>query len=535
MSAETDGAEPYVSEIDKATARLFGNRDEAWGRAMVATTIDHLFELTQNDGTRIFIRLLLLGGAAGRLASRVQRACRPVLLGWIVGTASDSGRYDCRCQGAERSDAGAQRMTGPIFVCHGCTAMLDSARALPFACPNANREQDDIDHVLVAPEDGGPIDETQVDPFLRYRALLSPYRLGRSVGLSDAVWADIVGTLEDRLVATDGRAFRMTPMTQQPALAKALGMSGSLSVKDETGNVAGSHKGRHLMGVMLYLRIIEAGKLHIADGLRARRLAVASCGNAAVAAAIIARAAAWPLDVYIPRDASDAVVRRLRDLGATITICDRRSDETADPCVRSFRHAVSIGAIPFSVQGPDNGLAIEAARALGLEMAEGFVSAGATPDTLFAQVGGGALASALAQGLTLASKVLPLQRRPRLMLVQTEGCAPLAHAWQRLSGLDLGVAVRRRSRFMWPWASAPKSVASGILDDETYDWWEAAKGTRESDGDVLVVDEATIVRAHELANSLTAIRVSTTGAAGLAGLLAAPSASAAIIFSGRDT
>ena len=425
-------------------------------------------------------------------------------------------------------------MSGPIFVCHGCAATLESARSLPFTCPNAGRANDDTDHVLVAAEGGDAIAEGEVDPFLRYRAMLSPYRLARSAGLSDDAWSGIVGTLEDRLVVVDGRAFSTTPMAQQPALAAALGMSAGLWVKDETGNVAGSHKGRHLMGVMLYLRVLEAGKLPTGTALRARRLAIASCGNAALAAAVIARAAEWPLDVHIPRDANNAVVRRLKDLGAVITVCDRPPGETADPCIRSFRQAVRGGAIPFSVQGPDNGLAIEGARTLGFEMAEEFAASGGIPDALFVQVGGGALASAVAQGLAMASKFLPLPRLPRLMLVQTAGCAPFARAWRCLSGVELDDAVRHRSRFMWPWGSTPASAASGILDDETYDWWEAAKGVRETGGDAVVVDEIAIARACELAKTHTTIRASTTGTAGLAGLLATPSQSAAVVFSGSD-
>ena len=46
-------------------------------------------------------------------------------------------------------------MTGedatPLFVCHGCGATVDPARAFPFACPNAGAPGDDVDHVLVAP------------------------------------------------------------------------------------------------------------------------------------------------------------------------------------------------------------------------------------------------------------------------------------------------------------------------------------------------------------------------------------------------
>jgi threonine synthase len=325
-------------------------------------------------------------------------------------------------------------------------------------------------------------------------------------------------------------------MSRQPALAKALAMNTSLWVKDETGNIAGSHKGRHLMGVMLYLRILEAAKLPVAAGLRARRLAIASCGNAALAAAAVARAAEWPLDVHIPRDADIAVVKKLKELGATIHVCDRRPGETADPCVRGFRQAVRDGAIPFSVQGPDNGLAIEGARTLAFEMAEGFAAAGEVPAALFIQVGGGALASALWQGLAMTRQFGLLPHIPRLMMVQTAGCAPFARGWQRLSGVDPADAVRHRSRFMWPWDTAPVSAASGILDDETYDWWEAAKGVRETGGDAVVVNEAEIARAHELSKIHTPIRASATGTAGLAGLLTKTvrGESAAVVFSGVD-
>ena len=59
-------------------------------------------------------------------------------------------------------------------------------------------------------------------------------------------------------------------------------------VKDETGNVSGSHKGRHLMGVLIQLAVIE--RLGLARPGRRRDLAIASCGNAALAAAVVAGA-----------------------------------------------------------------------------------------------------------------------------------------------------------------------------------------------------------------------------------------------------
>ncbi len=427
------------------------------------------------------------------------------------------------------------------FVCHGCGAIVDAELALPFRCPQAGATGDDIDHLLV-PMDGF-IESFTVhknfglaeNPFLRYRNLLSPYRLARKANLSDSAWDEIVGRLDDALVAVDGCGFRVTPMAIQPALSQSIGLEGALWVKDETGNVSGSHKARHLMGAMLYLRVLKAARLAVGEGIEVRRLAIASCGNAALAAAVIARAADWPLDVFIPTDASPKVVSRLKDLGARITVCERDPAEAGDPCFLRFREAVSAGAIPFGVQGSENGLAIEGGRTLAFEMAEAFAAAHQTPDAVFVQVGGGALASALAQGFAMAANIGIITRAPRLLAVQSAGCAPLDRAWQRMERIDVNEAAHHRSRFMWPWEVAPVSVAHGILDDETYDWFEIVKFMRLTGGNSLVVSEDALIRAHELARSQTGIRVSATGSAGLAGLLAAPvNGQVAVIFSGVE-
>jgi threonine synthase len=474
----------------------------------------------------------------------------------------------------------------PLFVCHGCGAVVDPGRTFPFACPAA-REGDDIDHVLVAPEqeqdddrsrrlpltrrpsaatlsprerddpfplrgkvagdsrsdEGPPRQPTQIEsafghedePFLRYRRWLSSYRLARAVGLSDAAWFDIVGELDEALRAVDVCCFRRTPFARRPGLAAALGLAGPLWIKDETGNVSGSHKGRHLMGLMLYLRVLEISRLPLGADLRARRLAIASCGNAALAAAVIARGADWPLDVFIPNDAERSVVRRLRELGANVEVCKRRPSETGDPCVHAARRAVRRGAIPFGVQGPDNGLAVEGARTLAFEMAETLSVDGAEIDALYVQVGGGALASALAQGFAIAAAAGLAPRAPRLIAVQTAGCAPLARAWGGLDGVKLDTAARNRSRFMRPWGSVPKSLAHGILDDETYDWWEVVKAMRETEGEAIVADETAVAQALELVRANTDIPVSATGAAGLAGALVAPrSGATAAVLSGVE-
>lgn len=424
------------------------------------------------------------------------------------------------------------------FVCHGCGTTVDAAVTLPFRCPKAGAPGDDVDHLLVPRDDAGDFagvtDET--DPFLRYRRLLSPYRLARHAGLSDAAWQDIVGRLDAALTTVDGSGFRVTPMVPQDGLGRALGFGGRLWVKDETANVSGSHKARHLMGVMLYLKVLEAARLPAGEGPAARRLAIASCGNAALAAAVVARAADWPLDVFIPPDASPAVVHRLKDLGTGITVCARRPGEAGDPCFRRFREAVAAGAIPFSVQGPENGLAVEGCRTLAFEMADVFRNAGTAPDALFVQVGGGALASALAQGFAMAAAAGIVARPPRLFAVQTTGCAPLERAWSRIGNIDLTEAARHRSRFMWPWETAPAGIAHGILDDETYDWLQVTKAMRLTGGRPLVVGQDVLAQAYAAARRHTGIVASATGTAGLAGAIeVSPKwGEAAVIFSGGE-
>jgi threonine synthase len=151
-------------------------------------------------------------------------------------------------------------------------------------------------------------------------------------------------------------------------------------------------------------------------------------------------------------------------------------------------------------------------------------------------VGGGALASALAQGFALTRSNGLISSLPKLIAVQTVGCAPLARAWERLGEIDLATAATTRSRFMWPWETTPTSLAHGILDDETYDWWAIAEGMRASGGSTIVVDEAQVAAAYKAGRAHTDIAASATGTAGLAGVIAKPNAGKqiAVIFSGAE-
>ncbi|HSL64106.1 MAG TPA: pyridoxal-phosphate dependent enzyme, partial [Gaiellaceae bacterium] len=324
--------------------------------------------------------------------------------------------------------------------------------------------------------------------------------------------------LDGAVAAVEGHGFAATPFARSDDLSDRLGFSlaGGVWVKDETGNVSGSHKARHLFGVLLWLEVVES--IGLADAARRPELAVASCGNAALAAAVVAAAGGRALRVFVPEDADPLVLARLDELGANVQVCER-TGAAGDPTYAALLRSLDEGSLPFTCQGNLNGLAVEGGHTLGWELA----ASGVRLDRLVVQVGGGALASAVSHGLDEAAALGALPAVPRLDTVQTGGAWPLKRAFDAVAARGpegLAYAVRHRSEFMWPWEHEPRSVAHGILDDETYDWAAVVEGMLATGGRPLVVDEDTLVRANDLARDASRIDVDPTGSAGLAGLFA---------------
>jgi len=392
--------------------------------------------------------------------------------------------------------------------CAVCATTVDVATPHAFTCPRATpTDRHHVLHPLTAGSEPPRSDDD--NPFLAYGPRLAWWAFARAHGMT-----------EDGCVALTHEVagdFGVTPFGRSADLSGALGAD--IWVKDETGNVGGSHKGRHLAGILLHLRAAEA--LRLTSGPR-HPLAIASCGNAAIAAATLAQAAEWPLRVFVPDWAIAGVLSLLERLGAEITVCPRqREDPPGDPSVHRFREAVAAGAVPFSVQGPENGLCLDGGRTTGWEIADD-----ARPDRVVVQVGGGAFATCAGWGLGPAT---------RLDTVQATGAAPLARAWAAAAGMAEGDVPGRWGELTTPWPD-PYSVADGILDDETYDWLGVFDVMRASGGRPLVAPEEAIVEAHRLAAS-TGVRVSPTGSAGLAGLLVpdgrpAKGERVAVVFSG---
>jgi len=371
------------------------------------------------------------------------------------------------------------------------------------------------------------------NPFVLYRTRLASYALARDRGWTDADFVSTVTRLDKAVEAVAGTGFRVTPLTPSRPLAEALGLGGAiLHVKDETANVSGSHKARHLFGTLLDEVVRGAWE--------GGELAIASCGNAAVAAAVVAAAVGRSIRVFIPTWADHQIVSILERLGAHIEVCERRPGEEGDPAYLRFTEAVASGAVPFSVQSTLTPTTIDGGRTVGWEIADQLPGTG--PVRLFVQVGGGALASAVESGMAEG-----LGSEPVLHAVQTEACAPLDRAWRELTGdvarrldVDLPVDASARARvfresrprtvetalavmetgtWMRPWEKVGTSAATGILDDVTYDWRTVVGPMLRTAGWPIVVSEEAVIEANRLGRRATGIDADPTGTAGVAGLL----------------
>ena len=413
--------------------------------------------------------------------------------------------------------------------------------------------------------------------FERYCDRLEAHRLVEAGAVSAGELEAAVRQLDDAVARVEGNGFEPTPFAPAPDLAEAVGLGGAeLWVKDETGNVSGSHKARHLFGVALAHGLAAGGD----DGAGGSPYAIASCGNAALAAAVVAGAVDHRLDVYVPTWANDAVLDRITGLGGRVVRCEREPGVPGDPAHHAMLAAIAAGAVPFSCQGTETPAAIDGGRTLAWEMIDELIEHDGGPparlDRLFVQVGGGALATAVVTGLAAGVARGDLARLPVVHAVQPSGNHPLVRAWDCLvselldqpSPLSNGArsaaagaigpieggprrAVVRRlhddaSRYMRMWEHEPVSYASGILDDITYDWIDVVEAMLASGGWPLVASEDDFRRAHRLAHRHTGIDVCPTGASGLGGLLALTAASdgsgaagvspgerVAVLFTGR--
>ena len=199
-------------------------------------------------------------------------------------------------------------MQSPVtgWRCAVCGAHTPIGHALSWRCPNATEA--DRRHAPQIVQEMAPLRSSgAANPFLAFRRYLAWDAFAEALGMSVDQRDAQVTELDSLVAGVAGTGFHTTPFERADALSDALGFhaDGGVWVKDETGQVAGSHKARHLFGILLH--VVTAERAGLAPWSRpADRppLAIASCGNAAFAASTLAAALQWPIRVFVPPTAT---------------------------------------------------------------------------------------------------------------------------------------------------------------------------------------------------------------------------------------
>lgn len=408
--------------------------------------------------------------------------------------------------------------------------------------------------------------------FSVFREFMASYQLANAHGKA-SWWVERVLALSNACERMTGRGFIRTPEIQADDLAQAIDLpKGSLFVKNETLQLMGSHKSRHLAGAIMHLETLR----EISDEPEEKKtLAIFSCGNAAMGAAAIAGAAGYQLYAFVPDHVSETVVSILTNLGTNVVKVSRDgSVGEGDPCNLRYQEALKkFGWVPFTSYGHDIWSAVEGAETLEYEFLFNQYLIDAPLDVQVVQVGGGGLANAVSCANALFRRLDIIRKLPRFYTCQTASCYPLAQSYfmvlrelgrdgvvtlppelamllegnfdakallennlgqikmtagliaemypkiqEDLEAVFVKVGQNRNDYFKAWTANVPESVAEGILDDTTYDGLEVVRNMIISGGLPLIADEDELTKAHELAREHTGVDLSATGSAGLAGL-----------------
>lgn len=269
--------------------------------------------------------------------------------------------------------------------------------------------------------------------------------------------------------------FLNSPQVSFPALSAELGCD--LQLKVETLNPIRSFKGR---GASCFVASLE----------RPRPLVAASAGNFGQGLAFAARAAGLPITVFAATAANPLKVARMRDFGATVML-EGADFDSAKAAARA--HAAATDAL-FVEDGRD--LAItEGAGTIGLEL----LRDGGAFDAVVVPLGNGALLNGVGAWIR---KTAPATR---VIGVVASGAPAMERSWRRGRAVETadvatiadGIAVR---------VPVPEAVAdmAGLVDD------------------VMLVDDASILRAMRAVLLHAGLLVEPAGAAGVAAVMAAP-------------
>jgi len=278
----------------------------------------------------------------------------------------------------------------------------------------------------------------------------------------------------------------MTPMVELPHLAKEIGVR-RLWVKDEGINPTASFKARGLM--MAVTR---------AKALKLPGLCVPTAGNAGIALAAYAAAAAMPCRIFAPETTPPPILGSIRAFGADLVLVDGHIGDAGKATMAFAKESgffnVATVREPYRVEGMKT-MGYEVAEQLGWRL----------PDALVYPTGGGEGTIGIwkAFGEMLDWGWLPAEtRKPRMIIAQADGCAPLVRAF---------AAGEEKAT---PWDN-PTTHASGLRVPGPLGDRLTLRTLRESGGDAEAVTEEAMRAGTFLLASRSGIDAAPEGGAAL--------------------
>lgn len=209
-----------------------------------------------------------------------------------------------------------------------------------------------------------------------------------------------------------------------------------------------------------------------------------SSGNAGAAIAGYCAAAGIRCNIYLPESTSAGKIKQVTAYKANLVKVPGSRDDTA----RAILQAAKTTYYASHVYNP---LFFEGTKSLAYEINEQV----GIPDYIFVPAGNGTMLLGAYIGFKELGKL------PRIIAVQSKNCAPVAAAFHGRT----------------PEPSAP-TVAEGIAIGQPMRLQEMVAAVRESQGDFITVDDASVLQAQELLGGM-GIYIEPTAGAAVAGML----------------
>jgi threonine synthase len=276
-----------------------------------------------------------------------------------------------------------------------------------------------------------------------------------------------------------------TPLYKAARLEQELGLE-NIFIKDDGRNPTASFKDRaSAIGVA---KAIELGK---------EVMCAASTGNAASSLSGFAACAGISTYIFVPAAAPSAKITQLLIYGSKVILVDGTYDEAFDLCLKASKefgwYNRSCAVNPYLVEGKKT-VAFELMEQLNWQI----------PDWIVMSIGDGCCISGAWKGYKEMHQLGLISRLPKMLGVQAAGSNPVSRAFR--SGKNNFDYIR------------PDTLADSISVGIPRNGLKALRTLRESDGDVVDVQDEEILDSMKIMARLTGVFGEPAGVTGLAGL-----------------